>query len=54
MPYLEELFDSLSEINSLFIQLDNKELHPYINKNILANFMQLAKLHATVDNKDPR
>ena len=37
-----------------FIQLDIKEFYPSINKDILTNAIQLAKLHTTIDDKDLR
>ena len=38
--------------DSSFIQLDIKEFYPSINKDILTNAIQFAKLHTTIDNKD--
>ena len=37
-----------------FIQLDIKEFHQSINKDILTNAIQFAKLHTTIDDKDLR
>ena len=38
--------------NSSFIQLDINKLYPSINKDILKNAIQFAKLHTTTDDKD--
>ena len=51
---LKWFIDISNKKDSSSIQLDMKEFYPSINKNILANSIQLEKMYLTIDNKDLR
>ena len=49
---LKRFTDIFNKMDCSFIQLDIKEFYPSINKDILTNVIQFAKLHTTIDDKD--
>ena len=51
---LKWFIDISNKKDCSFIQLDIKEFHQSINKDILTNAIQFAKLHTTIDDKDLR